>query len=60
MIRREEYLGKQFLPNSLFTSNLFARDYFLIQDIFQSFAGTNDTEKEKRIQLVHQVLLFHQ
>jgi hypothetical protein len=69
MIRRQEYLGKQFLPDSLFTSNIFARDYFLIQEIYHSThhpappspsLRSPEAEAEKKIQLIHQVLLFHQ
>lgn len=63
MIRKEKYLGKQFLPDSLFTSDIFARDYFLIQEISDSiyppgFHSINP--KQFKIQLIHQVLLFHQ
>jgi hypothetical protein len=54
MIRRELFRDSLFLPMSLFTTDLFARDYHMIRDLF------SDIKDNSTIRLIHEGLMFHQ
>lgn len=56
MIRKSalQKSGVQFLPLSVFTPDLFARDFFAISSLM------NGIKNETDIKLIHKVLLFHQ
>ncbi len=56
MIRRRGLIGHHFLPQSLFTPDIFARDFFLIKEVYDSLNDPNRT----RVALIHELLLFHQ
>jgi hypothetical protein len=61
MIRSSALVGHRFLADSLFTSELFARDYFLIRETVDSMrASPKETLNLARVELIHEVLLFHQ
>jgi hypothetical protein len=46
--------GVQFLPLSVFTPDLFARDFFAISSLMSGI------KNESGVKLIHRVLLFHQ
>ena len=54
MIRRELFRDSAFLPLSLFTTDLFARDFHMIRE---SFSNIKDNST---IRLIHEGLMFHQ
>lgn len=45
--------GARFLPDSVLTKDLFARDFFTV-------SGLLPAVRAQGIELIHQVLLFHQ
>jgi hypothetical protein len=55
MVRRDLFLktGVKFLPNALFTEDLFARDFYAIKDLVSA-------SRSNSVKLLHRCLLFHQ
>ena len=58
-----EYSHVRFLPYGKDTSNIFARDYFTLQVLIQNSLSKlrpNSNDNNTFIQLIHQILMFHQ